>query len=213
MTRNTRLRVRRLSWRHTSMRRLLRMSLCAAVLGLAMPAILCRPPVRLTGRMRRERSRGRQGCRAKEADARTEIPEALSAAGAGRPSHRPAGAGRRRLDHRLRPRGGARAGRQSSLIVPYSPLVRLGAIPPGTSGRWRCRSRPSRFWRSSLTPLDMSREDFDKAPTWTAAQGQPVPPDEITLVALGAPITRLRCHRRRENPGAAPVEPMQDQQG
>jgi hypothetical protein len=30
----------------------------------------------------------------------------------------------------------------------------------------------------------MMREDFDKAPTWTPSQGEPIPPGEMTLVAL-----------------------------
>jgi hypothetical protein len=35
-----------------------------------------------------------------------------------------------------------------------------------------------------LAALDMMREDFDKAPTWTPSQGEPIPPSEMTLVAL-----------------------------
>jgi len=35
-----------------------------------------------------------------------------------------------------------------------------------------------------LAALDMPRADFDKAPTWRASQGQPLPPDEKTLIAL-----------------------------
>jgi len=35
-----------------------------------------------------------------------------------------------------------------------------------------------------LAALDMMREDFDKAPTWTPSQGEPIPPGEMTLVAL-----------------------------
>ena len=33
--------------------------------------------------------------------------------------------------------------------------------------------------------VDMSRDDYNDAPTWTAAQAQPLAPDEKILVALG----------------------------
>jgi len=36
-----------------------------------------------------------------------------------------------------------------------------------------------------LDSLDMSRDDFDEAPTWMSSQGQPIPLGEKTLVALG----------------------------
>lgn len=36
-----------------------------------------------------------------------------------------------------------------------------------------------------LDSLDMSRDDFRDAPTWTPSQGQPVGSDEKTLIALG----------------------------
>ena len=36
-----------------------------------------------------------------------------------------------------------------------------------------------------IDALDMSRDDFNDAPTWTPAQGQPVGSDEKTLIALG----------------------------
>ncbi|HEX3708569.1 MAG TPA: hypothetical protein VHV56_01640 [Pseudolabrys sp.] len=35
-----------------------------------------------------------------------------------------------------------------------------------------------------LDALDMSRDDFDKAPTWKPSQGQRIPSDEKTLIAL-----------------------------
>jgi hypothetical protein len=36
-----------------------------------------------------------------------------------------------------------------------------------------------------LDSLDMSRDDFDEAPTWMSSQGQPIPLGEKTLIALG----------------------------
>ena len=36
-----------------------------------------------------------------------------------------------------------------------------------------------------LASVDMSREDFDAAPTWAPSQAQPIAPDEKTLIALG----------------------------
>jgi len=36
-----------------------------------------------------------------------------------------------------------------------------------------------------IDAVDMPRADFDKAPTWQASLGQPIPPDEKTLIALG----------------------------
>lgn len=36
-----------------------------------------------------------------------------------------------------------------------------------------------------LVSLDMSRDDFDEAPTWEPSQGQPISPNEKILVALG----------------------------
>jgi hypothetical protein len=36
-----------------------------------------------------------------------------------------------------------------------------------------------------LDSLDMSRDDFDEAPSWMPSQGQPVPLEEKTLIALG----------------------------
>lgn len=36
-----------------------------------------------------------------------------------------------------------------------------------------------------LDALDMSRDDFDDADTWTPDQGKPIPPEEKTLIALG----------------------------
>ncbi len=36
-----------------------------------------------------------------------------------------------------------------------------------------------------LDAVDMSREDFDDADTWTPAEGTIVPPDDKTLIALG----------------------------
>lgn len=35
-----------------------------------------------------------------------------------------------------------------------------------------------------IDSLDMSRDDLNAAPTWTPSQGQLVPPDEETLIAL-----------------------------
>jgi hypothetical protein len=36
-----------------------------------------------------------------------------------------------------------------------------------------------------LNALEMSRDDFEKAPTWVPSQGQPIPREDKTLVALG----------------------------
>ena len=36
-----------------------------------------------------------------------------------------------------------------------------------------------------LNALDMSRDDFDEAPTWEQSQGKPIAPGEKTLIALG----------------------------
>jgi hypothetical protein len=36
-----------------------------------------------------------------------------------------------------------------------------------------------------LNSVDMSREDYDKAPTWAPPQGHAIPVDEHTLIALG----------------------------
>jgi hypothetical protein len=35
-----------------------------------------------------------------------------------------------------------------------------------------------------LAALDMSRAEFDKAPTWSASQTTPIPPDEMIQIAL-----------------------------
>ena len=36
-----------------------------------------------------------------------------------------------------------------------------------------------------LDALEMARDDFDDAPTWTAAEGHPIAPDETIQIALG----------------------------
>jgi len=36
-----------------------------------------------------------------------------------------------------------------------------------------------------LDALEMARDEFDDAPTWTAADGQPIAPDETIQIALG----------------------------
>jgi hypothetical protein len=36
-----------------------------------------------------------------------------------------------------------------------------------------------------INSLEMSREDFDEAPTWVPSQARPILPDEKTLIALG----------------------------
>src|SRR5262245_19633689 len=36
-----------------------------------------------------------------------------------------------------------------------------------------------------LAAFDMSREEFDQAPTWMAAQDEPVPPNETIRIAIG----------------------------
>jgi hypothetical protein len=36
-----------------------------------------------------------------------------------------------------------------------------------------------------INSLEMSREDFEEAPTWVPSQDMPIPPDEKTLIALG----------------------------
>lgn len=36
-----------------------------------------------------------------------------------------------------------------------------------------------------IDALEMTREDFDEAPTWSSAQDRPIPANERTLIALG----------------------------
>jgi hypothetical protein len=36
-----------------------------------------------------------------------------------------------------------------------------------------------------LNSVDMPREDYDEAPTWTSSQDRPIPPDDRTLIGLG----------------------------
>ena len=69
------------------------------------------------------------------------------------------------------------------LIVPYS--SGFGGAP--TSWGKRPVAVPIEavaILAFELAALDMMREDFDKAPTWMPSQGEPIPPGEMTLVAL-----------------------------
>ena len=71
-----------------------------------------------------------------------------------------------------------------SLIVPYSAWFGWLRVDWG--------KRPVAVPIETVTLLsrqfdsvDMSRDDYDDAPTWTASQAQPLAPDEKILVALG----------------------------
>lgn len=71
-----------------------------------------------------------------------------------------------------------------SLIVPYSAW--LGWLPV----EWGKRPvavpiETVTLLALQLNSVDMPRDDYDHAPTWTASQAKPLPPDEKILVALG----------------------------
>ncbi|HZL31894.1 MAG TPA: PRC-barrel domain-containing protein [Pseudolabrys sp.] len=71
-----------------------------------------------------------------------------------------------------------------SLIVPYSAW--FGWLPV----EWGKRpvSVPIEvvaLLARQLNSVDMARDDYNSAPTWTPSQAQKIPPDEKTLIALG----------------------------
>lgn len=71
-----------------------------------------------------------------------------------------------------------------SLIVPYSSW--LGWARTGWGKRpVAVPIEAVVILARQLDSLEMSRDDFDDAPTWMASQGKPIPPDEKTLIGLG----------------------------
>ena len=73
------------------------------------------------------------------------------------------------------------------LIVPYG--RRLGWVRYGGIFDWQRRPvavplEVVAILGRQLAALDMSREEFDQAPTWTSAQDQPVPPNETIRIAI-----------------------------
>ena len=73
------------------------------------------------------------------------------------------------------------------LIVPYG--RRLGWVRYGGIFDWQRRPvavplEVVAILGRQLAALDMSREEFDQAPTWTSAQDQPIPPNETIRIAI-----------------------------
>jgi hypothetical protein len=73
------------------------------------------------------------------------------------------------------------------LIVPYG--RRLGWVRYGGIFDWQRRPvavplEVVAILGRQLAALDMSREEFDQAPTWTSTQDQPIPPNETIRIAI-----------------------------
>jgi hypothetical protein len=70
------------------------------------------------------------------------------------------------------------------LIMPYS--ARFGWAPVAWGKRpIAVPIEVVAILARQLDALDMSREDFDDAPTWDPTKGKAIPGDEKTLIALG----------------------------
>jgi hypothetical protein len=61
--------------------------------------------------------------------------------------------------------------RDGSFLAPHRRLV---AVPIETVA----------ILALQIDALDMDREAFDKAPTWSPSQAQPIPPNEIIKIAI-----------------------------
>jgi hypothetical protein len=71
-----------------------------------------------------------------------------------------------------------------SLIVPYSPW--FGWLRSGWDKRpVAVPIEAVTILARQLDSVDMSRADYDKAPTWQPSQGKPLAPEDKILVALG----------------------------
>lgn len=73
------------------------------------------------------------------------------------------------------------------LIVPYSRWFGWAWFAETTTWGKRPVSVPLEtvaILGRQVAALDMSREDFDAAPTWSVTQGQPIAPDETIRIAL-----------------------------
>jgi hypothetical protein len=73
------------------------------------------------------------------------------------------------------------------LIVPYRPW--LGWVRFGGIFDWQRRPvavplEAVAILARQLAALDMSREEFDQAPTWTSTQGEPIPSNETIRIAI-----------------------------
>jgi hypothetical protein len=73
------------------------------------------------------------------------------------------------------------------LIVPYGHW--LGWVRRGGIFDWHRRPvavplEVVAILGRQLAALDMSREEFDQAPTWMSAQGEPIPPHDTIRIAI-----------------------------
>ncbi len=168
------------------MRQLLRMMACAAVLGIAVPA----PPVLAAGPTNGSHEPGKGGDKAADQGAEPELtPEQKFQRRFPQPAQVGHLIGLPVLDENDSTIGYVRevvrgTDGKISLIVPYSPW--FGWLH--TSWHKRPVAVPIEavaLLALQFNAVDMSRDDFDEAPTWTPDQGQPVPREEKTLVALG----------------------------
>ena len=74
------------------------------------------------------------------------------------------------------------------LIVPYGP--RFGWVRYGGIFDWGRREvavplETVVILGRQIAAFDMSREEFDAAPTWNGSQGAPIPPNDMIRIALG----------------------------
>ena len=74
------------------------------------------------------------------------------------------------------------------LIVPYGRWLGWARFGGLLDGQRRLVAVPLEvvvILGRQLAAFDMSREEFDQAPTWTSAEGAPIPPDEKIRIAIG----------------------------
>ena len=100
-----------------------------------------------------------------------------------------------RLDDRLHPAGRSHPGRQDSADralhrwFGWVGTVRLGWTAGGA--RWRCRSKPWRFWRGRWPRSICRGEEFDAAPTFMPSQATPVSADETIRIAHHTAVIQI----------------------